>query len=160
MDRYDNLIVIRTLSKAFGLAGFRLGYGVAREDVIDALSLTKLSYHLNSVTQLMGCVAMKHRDEILGHNVPPTIGNRDYLERELSGFDGVTVYPSATNFILVRVPDGPALIAAMKKADICVRFYSAKDLQNCIRLTVTTRDVADRILAVFRSLYKEVAGRA
>ena len=160
MEQYDNLIVIRTLSKAFGLAGFRLGYGVAREDIIDALSLTKLSYNLNSVTHLMGCVAMKHSDEILGHNLPPTIENRDYLERELNGFDGVTAYPSATNFILVRVPDGPELIGAMKDADICVRFYSAKDLQNCIRLTVTTRDVADRIVAVFRSLYKEVSRRA
>ena len=108
----------------------------------------------------MGCVAMKHSDEILGHNLPPTIENRDYLERELNGFDGVTAYPSATNFILVRVPDGPELIGAMKDADICVRFYSAKDLQNCIRLTVTTRDVADRIFAVFRSLYKEVSRRA
>lgn len=155
IDKYDNLIVIRTLSKAFGLAGFRLGYGVACEDLIDALSLTKLSYNLNSVTQLMGLVAMKHRDEVLAHNVPPTIENREYLEEKLNAFPAVTAYPSATNFILVKVPDGPALIKALKEADICVRFYSAKDLENCIRISVTTRDVANRIIAVFTSLYGE-----
>lgn len=154
IEKYENLIVIRTLSKAFGLAGFRLGYGVARADMIDALSLTKLSYNLNSVTQLMGIVAMRHRDEVLGHNVPPTIENREYLEENLNALPGVTAYPSASNFILVRVPDGPALIQALKQADICVRFYGAPSLKNCIRISVTTRDVADRLLTVFRALMK------
>ena len=153
LQKYDNLIVIRTLSKAFGLAGYRLGYGVATADMISALTLTKLYYNLNSVTQLMGLVAMKHRDEILQHNVPPTIEARDYLITQLNEIEEVTTYPSSTNFILLKVPHAEIIIEALRKADICIRYYSSKELTNCIRITATTKDVANQILRVFREVF-------
>ena len=65
--------------------------------------------------------------------------------------DGVTVYDSVTNFVLIRVPDGPAVVNALKKDDICVRFYKAAALQNCLRITVTTRDVVQRVVEVIRT---------
>jgi histidinol-phosphate aminotransferase len=151
LKKYDNLIVIRTLSKAFGLAGFRLGYGVANADIINALSLTKLSYNLNTFTQLIGEVALQHRADILKNNVPPTIEVREYLQRELAKLDGLTVYPSATNFILVKTPDGDRYKEALSRADICVRSYGSKaDLKDCLRITVTTPGVANAVLAVFK----------
>ena len=151
LAKYDNLIVIRTLSKAFGLAGFRLGYGVANADVIDALSLTKLSYNLNTFTQLIGEVVLDHKEDILEHNVPVTIENRDYIIAELNKLEGIQAFPSATNFILVRTSDGPRYVKALSRADICVRSYCNKaELMNCLRISVTTRSVADALLAVFR----------
>ena len=153
LAKYENLIVIRTLSKAFGLAGFRLGYGVAQASVIDVLALTKLSYNLNTFTQLMGEVVLAHSEEILKHNLPPTIENRDYLMEELGKLPGIDVFPSASNFILVRIPDGPRYVKALSDADICVRSYGNKaDLTNCIRLTVTTKSVADAVLSVFKEV--------
>lgn len=150
LKQYDNLIVIRTMSKAFGLAGMRLGYAVAQKDMIDALSLTKLVYNMNILTQAAGLAALAHRDEVLQHNVPPTIAARDYLYTELNKIDGVTAYPSVTNFVLVHVPDGPAMVKALSQADICVRFYKAVDLKNCLRITATTMDVVQRVVAVFQ----------
>ncbi|MCH4188675.1 MAG: histidinol-phosphate transaminase [Megasphaera sp.] len=150
LQTYDNLIVLRTLSKAFGMAGLRVGYGVANKAVIDALSLTKLVYNMNVFSQDMALSVMAHRDEVLQHNVPPTIAARTYLMEQLSAIDGVTVYPSVTNFVLVHVTDGAAMIDALQKADICVRFYKAADLQNCIRITVTTQEVMERVVAVFQ----------
>lgn len=150
LDQYDNVIVIRTLSKAFGLAGARLGYGVAQKELIDALSLTKLVYNMNVLTQSLGLAAMKYRTKILAHNIPPTIAAREYIFKELEKLPGVTPFRSETNFILVQVPDAAALVQAMSKADICIRFYSAPALQHCVRLTVTTMDVAQRVLDVFR----------
>ena len=147
---YDNLIVIRTLSKAFGLAGVRVGYAVAQKEVIDALSLVKLVYNVGNLAQIAALAAMKYRDVILAHNIPPTIAAREYLAAELKQIDGVTVYDSVTNFVLIRVPDGPAVVNALKKADICVRFYKAAALQNCLRITVTTRDVVQRVVEVIR----------
>lgn len=150
LDQYDNLIVIRTLSKAFGLAGMRIGYAVAQQDVIAALSLTKLVYNMNNMSQLLGLSAMAYRDEILQHNIPPTIQGREYLMAALRKLDGVTVYPSVTNFVLVHVPDGPAMVRALSQADICVRFYKAPELENCLRITVTTMDVIRRVISVFQ----------
>lgn len=150
LGQYDNLIVVRTLSKAFGLAGLRIGYAVAQKDVIEALSLPKLVYNLNVLSQLVGRIAMAHRDDILAHNVPPTIATREYLRNQLNALPGVTAYRSAANFVLVHVPDGPAMVQALSRADICVRFYKAADLQNCLRITATTMDVAERVAAVFQ----------
>ncbi len=150
LEQYDNLIVIRTMSKAFGLAGMRLGYAVAQKDMIDALSLTKLVYNMNILTQAAGLATLAHRDEVLQHNVPPTIAVRDYLYAELNNIAGVTAYPSVTNFVLVHVPDGPAMVHALSQADICVRFYKAADLKNCLRITATTMDVAQRVVSVFQ----------
>lgn len=150
LDQYDNVIVIRTLSKAFGLAGARLGYGVAQKELIEALSLTKLVYNMNILTQCMGLAALEHSKEILAHNLPPTIAARQYLYDELSKLPGVEPYRSVTNFVLVHVPDAAAMVRALRAADICVRFYKAKDLENCIRITVTTQDVMERVAAVFK----------
>lgn len=150
LDQYDNLIVIRTLSKAFGLAGARLGYGVAQKELIDALSLTKLVYNMNILTQSLGLAAMKHRNKILAHNIPPTIAARDYLYKELEKLPGVTPFRSVTNFILIKVPDAKALVKAMSDADICIRHYTAPALANCVRITVTTMDVVQRVLDVFQ----------
>lgn len=157
LDQYDNVIVIRTLSKAFGLAGARLGYGVAQKELIDALSLTKLVYNMNVLTQSLGLAAMAHGDEVLTHNIPPTIAAREYLVKELAKLPGITPYRSVTNFVLVHVPDAKAMVQALCDADICVRFYKAKDLENCVRITVTTQDVMERVVAVFQ---KEVSRHA
>ncbi len=149
---YPNLIVLRTLSKAFGLAGYRLGYGVASPSMISALTLTKLYYNLNSVTQLMGTVVMKYSQLILEHNVPPTLEARNFLMQELNKLEAVTVYPSATNFILVRMPNSEEIIQALHKADICVRYYKTEDLKNCLRITATTLEVAQKVIAVFQEV--------
>ncbi|WP_308591112.1 histidinol-phosphate transaminase [uncultured Megasphaera sp.] len=150
LSEYDNLIVIRTLSKAFGLAGCRVGYGVAQKEVIDALGLTKLVYNLNILSQDAALAAMDYADEILAHNVPPTIAARQRFCEALAEVPNLTVYPSATNFVLVRVPDGPAMVEALHRADICVRSYKAADLKNCLRITITTDDVAQKVAAVMK----------
>ncbi|WP_101912398.1 histidinol-phosphate transaminase [Megasphaera vaginalis (ex Bordigoni et al. 2020)] len=149
LKKHDNLIIIRTLSKAFGLAGFRIGYAVAGKRVINALTLTKEAYNLNSVSQLMGIVAVGHSEEILRQTVPTVVANRTYLTAELNRLEGIRAYDSAANFILVKVPDGPAVTAALKRADICARVYGDGVLADCIRISVTTREVAELLIAVF-----------
>lgn len=148
LKKYPNLIVIRTLSKAFGLAGLRVGYGVAQKEVIQALSLTKLVYNMNVLSQIAALAALDHRKEILAHNIPPTLAARQWLYEKLKDVPGLTVYPSRSNFMLIHVPDGPKMVQALHEADICVRFYKAADLKDCLRITITTQAVVERVAKV------------
>lgn len=148
LAKYKNLIVIRTLSKAFGMAGLRIGYAMAQKEMIQALALVKPVYNVSSVSQIAALSVMKYRGMILEHNVPPTLAAREYLYNALKDVPGVTAYPSAANFLLVRVPDGAAAVKALSSAGICVRCYKAASLQNCLRITVTTMDVVKKVAEV------------
>lgn len=148
LAKYDNLIVIRTLSKAFGMAGLRVGYAVAQKEIIQALSLVKPVYNVSSVSQIAALSVMKYREMILAHNLPPTLAAREYLYNALQNVPGITVYPSATNFLLVRMPDGAAAVKALSAAGISVRSYKTAALQNCLRITVTTMDVVQKVAEV------------
>lgn len=145
------------MSKAFGLAGCRVGYGVAQKEVIDALGLTKLVYNMNILSQNAALAAMDYADDILAHNIPPTLAARQYFMDALKEVPGLTVYPSSTNFVLVRVPDGPAMVKALHDADICVRSYKAANLKNCLRITITTDEVVRKVVAVMTGEAKKNA---
>ncbi len=147
---YDNLIVVRTLSKAFGMAGLRVGYAVAQKELIAALSLVKPVYNVSSVSQIAALAVLKHSRMILEHNIPPTLEAREYLYNRLKELKNVTVYESAANFLLVRVPDSAAYVKALSAAGICVRSYKTPALAGCLRITVTTMDVVKKIAGVFR----------
>ena len=67
------------------------------------------------------------------------------------------MYPSATNFVLIRVPDGPAMDKALRAADISVRSYKAENLKNCLRITITTEDVVRKVVSVLKEEVKKHA---
>ena len=94
------LVVARTMSKAFAFAGARVGYLAAHPDVVDALRLVCLPYHLSSLTQTVAVTALKHRAEILS-TIDQVIAQRDRLLRELPAL-GYPVSPSDANFVLFR----------------------------------------------------------
>ncbi len=107
LDRYPNLIVVRTLSKAFAFAGARLGYAVARPEAIDALQLVRLPYHLSALTQAAGIAAIENADILLS-GVSQLKASREMVAEGLRAL-GLTVIPSDANFILFG---GEALVAA------------------------------------------------
>lgn len=98
IDNYDNLIVLRTLSKAIGLAGIRLGYMISNREVIDWVNKVKAPYSLNSLTQAFAIMAIDKS------NLIEEYIKREKIEREKMYNDlkalGLKVYPSSTNFIL------------------------------------------------------------
>lgn len=157
ISKYPNLIVLRTLSKAFGLAGLRCGYLVADADLISAIAKVKAPYNLNSLTQLLAEIAVNHRDTILTFR-DSIVAERERLAGELSKLPGVKSYPSRTNFILIEVPGkAEELFEAWRKADILVKKYTGNPLlPDAFRITVTTKAVDDAVLSVM----KEVLGLA
>ena len=98
LDRCPRLIVSRTMSKAFALAGARLGYLAASPAVVDALRLVRLPYHLSALTQAAGRVALAHSAELLA-TVEQVKAQRDRMLREIPGL-GLRVVPTESNFLL------------------------------------------------------------
>lgn len=151
IDIYPNLIVLRTLSKAFALAGMRCGYLAADEALIEAIAKIKAPYNLNAFTQLFAPIVIRHRKDIFKVRDAICV-ERDRLYAAMKEIPGVTVYPSCTNFLLVQVDKKQEeIFEALRRKDILVKIYrNSQDIPNGFRISVTTKDVDDVLISVFR----------
>ena len=151
IDTYPNLIVLRTLSKAFALAGMRCGYLAADEALIEAIAKIKAPYNLNAFTQLFAPIVIRHREDIFKVRDAICV-ERDRLYAAMKEIPGVTVYPSCTNFLLVQVDKKQEeIFEALRRKDILVKIYrNSQDIPNGFRISVTTKDVDDVLISVFR----------
>ncbi|WP_322762582.1 histidinol-phosphate transaminase [Frankia sp. Cr2] len=142
------LVVTRTMSKAFALAGARVGYLAAQPAVIDALQLVRLPYHLSTFTQAVARTALAHADELLG-TVEAVKAQRDRIVTELTGL-GCAVAPSDANFVLFgRFPDQRAVWQALLDAGVLVRDVG---LPGWLRVTAGLPSEVDAFLAATRVL--------
>jgi histidinol-phosphate aminotransferase len=98
IHRHPHVVVVRTMSKAFAFAGARIGYAIAHEEVIKALQLVRLPYHLSAITQAAGIAAIEHADRLL-REVDRLKSARDHVASKLMEL-GLEVVPSDANFIL------------------------------------------------------------
>lgn len=151
IDTYPNLIVLRTLSKAFALAGMRCGYLAADEALIEAIAKIKAPYNLNAFTQLFAPIVIRHREDIFKVRDDICV-ERERLYAAMKEIPGVTVYPSCTNFLLVQVDKKQEdIFEALRRKDILVKIYrNSQDIPNGFRISVTTKDVDDVLISVFR----------
>lgn len=147
------LMVLRTLSKAFALAGLRCGYLVAAPEIIDVLAAIRQIYSEDVLAQSVATSAVRLRDG-LRQVVRTIVGERERLATELSNMDGVTLWPSAANFLLVRMPGAAEVRARLRdEHSVLVRDFSyAPGLADCLRITVGTREENDRLLAALRAV--------
>ena len=149
LNELPRLVVCRTFSKAWRLAGLRLGYLLAHEWVIDDLRKVRLPYHLDSLTQEAGLVALELSDDITAH-VADLVAERDHLLEELGGIDGVEVWPSDANFLLFRTRHDD-LFSQLLSRGVLIRDFSDKPrLERCLRVSVGTRQENDTFLDALR----------
>ena len=139
LPSYPNLIITQTLSKAYGLAGIRLGICMASEEIINILNKIKPPYNINSLTQEKAMTSLLDRNTTK-QQIAQLIEGRDWLENQLLNIDFVEkVYPSDANFLLVRVDDANKRYAELIENDIVVRNRSQqKGCENCLRFSVGT----------------------
>lgn len=124
LARYPRLLVSRTMSKAFAMAGTRVGYLAAGPAVVDALRLVRLPYHLSALTQVAARTALAHTAELLG-TVGRVVHQRDRMVDGLGAL-GLTVVPTDANFLLFGpFPDPPASWQALLDAGVLVRDVSS-----------------------------------
>jgi histidinol-phosphate aminotransferase len=150
------LVVTRTMSKAFGMAGLRLGYLAADPAVVDALRLVRLPYHLSALTQAVARVALAHAPALLG-TVEAVKAQRDRIVAALPAH-GLRAVPSDANFVLFgRFADATATWAALLGHGVLVRDVG---LPGWLRVTAGTAAEVDAFLAALGRVVAEVAVRA
>ena len=134
---YPNLVILQTLSKAWGLAGLRLGMCFAAPEIITVLNKIKYPYNINTSTQSLVLEKVKDREEVIS-NTEVIVKERERLEHELSKISWIIkIHPSDANFLLVQVLDARYVYTAMLKRGIILRDRSNIPLcENCIRITI------------------------
>jgi histidinol-phosphate aminotransferase len=151
IDQYPNLIILRTFSKAFGLAGLRIGMMISNPEIIKQLSKVKLPYNLN-IFPLAVLDEIFNDPSYVDKNVEIILKEREYLYNELTKFKELKVIPSSANFFLVKVSDSKWLFDRLFENDILVRDVSKYPmLDNCLRISVGNKK-ANRVLV--RALHK------
>ncbi len=152
-QRFENVIVMRTFSKSFSLAGMRIGTGVAQPQIIDEFLKVKDSYNLNAFSQAAGLAAMQDYGHMLA-NVAKIRATRDRLTTALRGL-GFRVPASQSNFVLAQWNGRPAadeIFKALRARAIIVRYFPARRLENALRITVGTDEETDALLAALREI--------
>ena len=145
------LLVSRTMSKAFGMAGLRLGYLAADPAVVDALQLVRLPYHLSSLTQAAARTALAHTDALLA-TVDAVKAERDRIVAALPGM-GLTSVPSDANFVLFgHFADAPGVWKALLEHDVLVRDVG---LPGWLRVTAGTTEETDAFLTALSEVVAE-----
>lgn len=151
LDRYPNLIVLQTFSKAWGCAAIRLGMAFASTDIISIFSKIKYPYNVNQLTQKQA-LEMLHRHYEIDRWVKILKEERGYLESEFAHLPcTVHIFPSNANFFLVRVTDAMKIYNYLVGEGIIVRNRHTVSLcGNCLRVTVGTRVENDKLLDALR----------
>ncbi len=146
VGRHPNLVLVRTVSK-LGLAGLRLGLAVGPEDWLAEFDKVRLPYNVNVLSAAAATFLLGRRG-LLEAQTAAIVKDRACLEAGIDAIAGVRRFPSAANFVLVRVPDGPAAFEALKARGILVRNFHGSHplLAHCLRLTVGTPDENARLL--------------
>jgi histidinol-phosphate aminotransferase len=151
LDAYPNLIVTRTFSKAWRLAGVRLGYMLAHPDLIGELARVRLPYHLSSISQAFGLAALRHREEMLSA-VAALAQERDRMSMELQAM-GIMSHPSEANFVLFEVDDPGDVWAGLLDRGVLVRRYEGvPGLERCLRVTAGMPEETDAFLDAMREV--------
>jgi histidinol-phosphate aminotransferase len=149
---HPNLLLVRTVSK-LGLAGLRVGLAIGTRDWIEQLEKLRPPYNVNALSMAAAELILGH-PEVLEEQTARIVAQRARLESALDALAGARRFPSAANFILVRVPDGPAVFEALKARGILVRTFHGSHplLAHCLRLTVGTAEENARLIEALASV--------
>jgi histidinol-phosphate aminotransferase len=148
LSEYPNLVISQTLSKAWAMAGIRLGIALASKEIVDILHRIKPPYNVNCLTQTKALELLQEVDSC-NEKVSVILDERDRLQLFLSDLNFVeTVYPTDANFILIRVKNAKQLYNYLLSEEIIIRDRSRiKSLNNCLRISIGTKKENDILKA-------------
>jgi histidinol-phosphate aminotransferase len=156
LKRHRNLAVLRTFSKAYGLAGLRLGYVLAAPEVVTALIKVRQPYSVDSYSAAAGQAALGHSDEVL-RSARTIAAGRDRLAEELAALPGVEAFPSEANYLLLRMAGAHRIWQRLYDGyGILLRdFSSASGLTDCLRVSVGTPEENQQLIQAFRLVLED-----
>ena len=152
LNDFPNLVIIQTLSKAYGLAGLRIGIVYALEEIISILNKIKPPYNLNTSSQEIAL--KKLTQNTLTAQVKKIVSERENVIKSLKTINFIKqIVPSDSNFILIKVDDATLRYNQLIKAGIVVRNRSSQPLcENCLRITIGTKEENNQLISTLKSL--------
>ena len=152
VNKFDNVIISRTLSKSYSLAGIRVGYAISSSIIIDGMMKVKDSYNINALSQNIALLALKDQG-YFNENVRKICETRKKTSTALKEL-GFQVIPSAANFLLTSPPDcnGKRLYEELKENGILVRWFSGDEISKFIRISIGTDKEMDNLLDLIAKL--------
>lgn len=153
--KYDNVLVARTLSKSYALAGIRFGYCVGNKDLIDALYKIKDSYNVNTLTQEIARVALLDGGTM--EAMTKAVKNsRALMTNELTDL-GFGVYPSEANFLWVKspAPGAQKIFEELKKRNVFVRWFDGGRTKDYLRITVGTNEQTMALVEALEEIFEK-----
>lgn len=148
--KYSNLIVFRTFSKAFGLAGIRLGYVVSAKDNISMINKVRNGKEVSTIAHLAAITALENYS-LLEDRIKEVISTRSWFTNELSNLVNFEFFPSAANFLLIKHRNSEEIISRLRDSKILVRDRSSMHLlKNCFRITIGKKSEMERVLEVLK----------
>lgn len=153
LDEFPNLIVTQTLSKAYGMAGIRLGICYASTEIISVLNRIKPPYNVNQLTQIKA-VDQLNISNLAKEQIDAILKERDVLISELKGVDFVSkIYPSDANFVLAKVDDATKRYNQLIKKGIVIRNRTTQlGCENCLRFTVGTAQENEILIKAMKTI--------
>jgi len=152
----ENVIVVRTVSKSYSLAGVRLGYAIAHEKWIAEMLKVKDPFNVTRLTQAIVAAALEDQ-EYFRERIREVVNIREWFFREARAL-GYRMVPSHANFLFPQPPQkgrGKSFFEALFQRKILTRYYDEEGLHDGVRLTVGTREEMERVLKVFREILPE-----
>lgn len=155
LEQYPNLAILRTMSKAFALAGLRCGFTLANEELINVLLKVIAPYPVPIPVAEIACQALSEAGLArMKYQVLDISANRAYLQAGLSMLQGVTVYDGWGNYLLIQFPEGDAMFKAAWDNGIILRNSPIKD---CVRISIGNRDECEKTLSFIRNHISAIA---
>jgi histidinol-phosphate aminotransferase len=153
LNQFPNLIITQTLSKAYGMAGIRLGVCYASTEIISVLNNIKPPYNINELTQKKALEILKNQD-FIKNQVSAILEQRDFLIHELKTINFVLkIYPSDANFILIKVDNANKRYQQLLDNHIVVRNRTNQPgCENCLRLTVGTKEETKTLITILKNI--------
>jgi histidinol-phosphate aminotransferase len=149
-----NVLLMRTFSKIFGLAGLRLGYGIGNPELITALEKIRQPFNINSIAQAGALAALDDTEHMRRTRENNASGLKLYVETFQNL--GLEFVPSAANFILVRVGEGQRVFEAMQKLGVITRPMGGYQLPEWIRISVGTPEENARCIGALKTVLNKI----
>lgn len=149
----NRLIVLRTLSKAFGAAAIRTGYLVSSEQIAMKITAIKAPYNLNCISQIVAIELLKDMDTAR-ENIQIIKSEKDRVYDALLKIDGVKPYSSDTNFILFKVDNAEYVFEELRKRKLLIRLFKGGALENHLRVSVGTEEDNDKFINSLSEILK------
>ncbi len=153
VNYYPNLIVLRTLSKAYGLAGARVGYSIASREATAILNKVKPPYNVSSLDQTAAKVCLEN-NQMIESIITEIVNERIVISNELNKIKDLKVYESYGNFLLIYTEKARDLYQYLISEEILIRYFGDKgDLAGCLRVSIGTKEENARLLYIIKKYF-------